>query len=125
LANPQVQAMGYMSVLDTPNGPLATAGPQWRLSRTEARITRPSPALGEHQGEVLRELAAWTPSPRTAAPRAAEVAMRLALDGLRVIDVSQGVSGPLCAMQLGDLGADVVKLEPPAGDWLRTVGPFQ
>ena len=49
----------------------------------------------------------------------------LALEGLRVIDVSQGIPGALCAMQLGDLGADVVKLEPPSGDWLRTIGPFQ
>jgi crotonobetainyl-CoA:carnitine CoA-transferase CaiB-like acyl-CoA transferase len=51
--------------------------------------------------------------------------MPLALDGLRVIDVSQGVSGALCAMQLGDLGADVIKLEPVTGDWLRSIGPFQ
>ncbi|MBI2762001.1 MAG: CoA transferase [Chloroflexi bacterium] len=51
--------------------------------------------------------------------------MPLALEGLRVIDVSQGVSGPLCAMQLGDLDADVIKLEPVGGDWLRAVGPFQ
>src|SRR5688572_19467278 len=49
----------------------------------------------------------------------------LALEGLRVVDVSQGIPGALCAMQLGDLGADVVKVEPPAGDWLRTIGPFQ
>ena len=49
----------------------------------------------------------------------------LALEGLRVVDLSQGIPGALCAMQLGDLGADVVKLEPPAGDWLRTIGPFQ
>ena len=51
--------------------------------------------------------------------------MTLALEGLRVVDVSQGIPGALCAMQLGDLGADVVKLEPPSGDWLRTIGPFQ
>ena len=51
--------------------------------------------------------------------------MTLALEGLRVVDVSQGVPGAFCAMQLGDLGADVVKLEPPSGDWLRTIGPFQ
>ena len=51
--------------------------------------------------------------------------MPLALEGLGVIDVSQGIPGALCAMQLGDLGADVVKLEPPHGDWLRTIGPFQ
>jgi crotonobetainyl-CoA:carnitine CoA-transferase CaiB-like acyl-CoA transferase len=51
--------------------------------------------------------------------------MPLALEGLRVVDLSQGVSGPLCAMQLGDLGAEVIKLEPLTGDWLRAVGPFQ
>jgi crotonobetainyl-CoA:carnitine CoA-transferase CaiB-like acyl-CoA transferase len=50
--------------------------------------------------------------------------MTLALDGVKVIDVSQGVPGPLCAMVLGDLGADVIKVEPPSGDWLREVGPF-
>ena len=51
--------------------------------------------------------------------------MPLALEGVRVVDVSQGVPGPFCAMQLGDLGADVVKLEPPGGDWVRQIGPFQ
>ena len=35
------------------------------------------------------------------------------------------MSGPLAAMQLGDLGAEVVKVEPPEGDWLRQVPPFQ
>jgi crotonobetainyl-CoA:carnitine CoA-transferase CaiB-like acyl-CoA transferase len=49
----------------------------------------------------------------------------LALSGITVIDASQGVSGPLCAMVLADLGADVIKVEPPDGDWLREVGPFE
>src|SRR3989338_6275121 len=38
-----------------------------------------------------------------------------ALDGLRVLDLSSQLSGPYCAMLLGDLGADVVKVEHPAG----------
>src|SRR5437660_389893 len=38
-----------------------------------------------------------------------------ALDGLRVLDLSSQLSGPYCAMLLGDLGADVLKVEHPAG----------
>ena len=39
--------------------------------------------------------------------------------GLFVLDASQGIAGPYCGMLLAAMGADVVKLEPPAGDWSR------
>ena len=42
-----------------------------------------------------------------------------ALEGLRVLDVTQVMAGPFSAMLLADLGADVVKVEPPAGDSTR------
>src|SRR5438132_13408718 len=42
-----------------------------------------------------------------------------ALDGLHVLDVTQVTAGPFCAMLLADLGADVVKVEPPSGDSTR------
>lgn len=46
------------------------------------------------------------------------------LDNLKVLDISQGVAGPFCAKLLGDLGAGVVKIEPPEGDISRQYGPF-
>ncbi len=45
------------------------------------------------------------------------------LDGFRVVDLTQGLCGPFCAMQLGDGGADVIKIEPLAGDFSRKLGP--
>ena len=45
------------------------------------------------------------------------------LAGFRVADLTQGLCGPYCAMQLGDAGAEVIKIEPPGGDFARQMGP--
>src|SRR3954467_15200836 len=45
--------------------------------------------------------------------------MPKALDHLRVLDVTQVMAGPFCGMLLADLGAEVIKIEPPSGDSTR------
>jgi crotonobetainyl-CoA:carnitine CoA-transferase CaiB-like acyl-CoA transferase len=45
-------------------------------------------------------------------------------EGLKVLDLGQGISAPFCAKMFADLGARVVKVEPPAGDVARLMGPF-
>ncbi|HYM14178.1 MAG TPA: CoA transferase [Dehalococcoidia bacterium] len=47
-----------------------------------------------------------------------------ALSGLRVVDCSQGIAGPYATKLLADSGADVLKVEPPHGDYSRRLGPF-
>jgi len=50
--------------------------------------------------------------------------MGMFLDGIRVVELTEALAGPYCAMLLGDLGADVIKVERPGvGDHSRTWGP--
>jgi crotonobetainyl-CoA:carnitine CoA-transferase CaiB-like acyl-CoA transferase len=54
----------------------------------------------------------------TAAPQAISGAYA----GLRVLDLGQGIAAPYCAMLLAMHGAEIIKIEPPAGDWSRGLG---
>src|SRR3979490_2347826 len=46
----------------------------------------------------------------------------LPLEGVRVVEMTHMVMGPTCGMILAQLGAEVIKVEPPAGDKTRTLG---
>lgn len=47
-----------------------------------------------------------------------------ALDGIRILDLTQALAGPFCTSLLADQGAEVIKVEPLRGDMMRYVGPF-
>lgn len=53
-----------------------------------------------------------------------ETDVQFPLSGLKVIEVAQGVAGPHCGRILSAFGAEVIKIEPPSGDWSRNIGPF-
>jgi len=52
----------------------------------------------------------------------AMTAMELPLAGVRVVEMTHMVMGPTCGMILAQLGAEVIKVEPPAGDKTRSLG---
>ncbi len=69
--------------------------------------------------EVMAERDKGQPGPGMSAPAAGPLA------GIRVVDVGTRISAPFCAGLLGELGADVIKVELPGeGDFMRTMGPF-
>lgn len=51
-----------------------------------------------------------------------EIRSNLPFEGLRVLDLSQGIAGPYCAHILRQQGASVTKIDPPTGDWGRGIG---
>ena len=50
--------------------------------------------------------------------------MKKALEGLKVIDLTSALNGPVCTMMLADYGAEVIKIEPVNGDQCREWGPI-
>ena len=47
------------------------------------------------------------------------------LDGVKIVDFSNMLMAPYATQVLGDLGADVIKVEAPGGDPVRNIGPFR
>ena len=123
--NVQLRARDWWEVdTDHALGALRFPGAAYQLSETPARRQGSAPSLGEHTDVVRREFAEVS---RPAAPSAAATS-ELPLRDLRVVELTANWAGPIVGRHLGDLGADVIKLEwaaRPATRALFMPGPTQ
>ncbi|HZD66437.1 MAG TPA: CoA transferase, partial [Acidimicrobiales bacterium] len=115
LDHPQVRALGLrLELADHLGRPTVMPGLPVQLAATPGAVAAPAPGVPDGIGE--------TPLPwpdRPARPRPAG-ASRRPLEGTRVLDLGTIIAGPYVATLLGELGADVVKVErPPRGDEYR------
>ena len=119
--NEQVRLKQMIEEVETPWGRVTVGGMPWRFSRTPGEI-KTTHVPGSDNEEVLTVFApkaAATPPP---VPAAGPARTSGPLEGLRVVDLTQGYAG-FTGMTMADLGGEVVKVESPAGDYLRAQGP--
>src|SRR4249920_971721 len=65
----------------------------------------------------------WIPTGWVCTGEGAMTGTGLPLDGVRVVEMTHMVMGPTCGMILAQLGAEVIKVEPPVGDKTRSISP--
>ncbi len=129
LATPTVAANDMDITVHHPElGPVAMMGVPVTVEGCPGAVAAPAPLLGQHTDEVLAEWATTSggTSGRSGATEAASSggSGERPLNGLRVIDLASFIAGPVVSRHLGMLGADVIKVEPPAGDPFRAIGPM-
>ena len=117
----QTAANGYVVQVDDPDlGPLLQAGAPVQTT-PPAAVRGPAPAPGSTDADAV--IGEWSVREPGDAPSGGDPAA-LPLAGLRALDFGAAVSGPFGAQCLGDLGADVIKVEPITGDRGRSLTQF-
>lgn len=123
-SNDQVAANGMITDVPSPHwGSIVSQAPHWVFDKTPAQISHSSPALGEHNGLLEALLSQWAPQSGSELGRSVD-GVRNTLVGLRVIEIGEGLPTAVCGFTLQQFGAEVIKVEDPAGDFLGRRPPY-
>ncbi len=120
--HPQVAENEFMTSIEVLHqGRLFVGGVPWVFSETPAGIDR-APAPGQDTQRVLAQgFGCEKAKPKISSVDSGQPGRPL--EGLRVVDASQGYSGPFTALLLAEGGAEVIKVESPGGDYARGFAP--
>ena len=122
LDHPQIVHNGNALGVDVPGvGATRQLGPIVKMSATPGSTQDPAPALGQHTDEVLGRLDAKSGRHASSAKRPMP---EHPLEGVTLLDLGTVINGPLGCALVAELGARVIRIEAPGGDWGRMGLPF-
>lgn len=111
-SDPQIVFDAAVVTVDDPElGSIRMVAPLPKCEQAPAGVSRPAPGLGEHNGEGF-----GSPARHSSAGAGSQEAP---LKDLKIVDFGNFYAGPAATRILSDLGADVIKVEPPSGDPMR------
>jgi crotonobetainyl-CoA:carnitine CoA-transferase CaiB-like acyl-CoA transferase len=122
LNHPQIVHNGNVQDLHVPGvGDTRQLGPMVDMRGTPATTQGPAPSLGQHTEDVLTRLGGDLGS----RPNGAKSPMpKHPLEGITLLDLGTVINGPLGCALVAELGARVIRIEAPGGDWGRQGLPF-
>ena len=116
LRHAQVVATGVTVELDDPRvGRVLQVGPLAKISGAPASVRGPAPRPGEHTEEILGAELAPVPAPASST----RAALAGPLDGITIVEAAYYYATPFATALLAELGARIIKIEPPYGDPYR------
>ncbi len=123
MVNPQALFNDMVIELDDPSvGRMSQMGLAVKLLKTPGLVKGPAPAPGQDTHEVLSELRT-EPVPATESRTVDPDNCDPPLKGITVLEIGNVIAGPMSSRFLAEMGAEVIKLEPPGGDISRTGAP--
>ncbi|MCY4652970.1 MAG: CoA transferase [Dehalococcoidia bacterium] len=123
MRDPQILHNGLVHELDDPQlGRTSMVGLPIKFSDTPARVRGPRPELPQHPPSFPPPSPSFPRRRESISAEVADIEAALPLSGVRIMEMTNVIAGPVAGRLLADLGADVVKFESPDGDISRPAG---